>query len=38
MRAIDATTTVGLLTPDLGGSCTTRQVGDAILARLDQGS
>jgi tartrate dehydrogenase/decarboxylase/D-malate dehydrogenase len=35
MRAIEATTAAGLLTPDLGGGCTTRQVGDAILARLD---
>ena len=34
MDAIGATTGAGLLTPDLGGSCTTRQVGDAILERL----
>jgi tartrate dehydrogenase/decarboxylase/D-malate dehydrogenase len=35
MRAIEGATAAGLLTPDLGGGCTTRQVGDAILARLD---
>jgi tartrate dehydrogenase/decarboxylase/D-malate dehydrogenase len=34
MRAIEATTSQGLLTPDLGGSCTTSQVTDAILANL----
>ena len=30
MRAIEATTAAGILTPDLGGSSTTRQVGEAI--------
>jgi tartrate dehydrogenase/decarboxylase/D-malate dehydrogenase len=34
MRAIEATTASGLLTPDLGGTATTRQVTDAILAQL----
>jgi tartrate dehydrogenase/decarboxylase/D-malate dehydrogenase len=34
MRAIEATTAQGTLTPDLGGSCTTIQVTDAILAHL----
>jgi tartrate dehydrogenase/decarboxylase/D-malate dehydrogenase len=34
MRAIEATTASGALTPDLGGTCTTRQVTDAILANL----
>jgi tartrate dehydrogenase/decarboxylase/D-malate dehydrogenase len=34
LRAIDATTAAGLLTPDLGGQCSTRQVTDAVLARL----
>jgi len=34
MDAIRATTASGLLTPDLGGSATTREVGDAILAHL----
>ena len=34
MAAIEATCGAGLLTPDLGGPCTTRQVGDAILERL----
>ena len=34
MRAIEATTGAGLLTPDLGGTCTTRQVTDAILGHL----
>ena len=38
MRAIEATTAAGQLTPDLGGTCTTRQVGDAILAALDAGA
>ena len=38
MRAIEATTAAGQLTPDLGGSCTTRQVGDAILAAVDAGA
>ena len=34
MRAIEATTGAGILTPDLGGTATTREVGDAVLARL----
>jgi tartrate dehydrogenase/decarboxylase/D-malate dehydrogenase len=34
MRAIEATTASGTLTPDLGGTRTTRQVTDAILANL----
>ena len=34
MAAIRATTAGGTLTPDLGGSATTRDVGDAILAQL----
>ena len=34
MRAIESTTASGTLTPDLGGSATTPQVTDAILARL----
>jgi tartrate dehydrogenase/decarboxylase/D-malate dehydrogenase len=34
MRAIEAVTAAGQLTPDLGGTCTTRQVGDAILDAL----
>ncbi len=33
-RAIEATTGSGLLTPDLGGTSTTREVGDAVLAHL----
>src|SRR5438270_9145108 len=32
--AIESTTAAGVLTPDLGGSATTRQVTDAILDRL----
>jgi tartrate dehydrogenase/decarboxylase / D-malate dehydrogenase len=35
MRALEATCAAGRLTPDLGGPCTTTQVGDAILERLD---
>jgi tartrate dehydrogenase/decarboxylase/D-malate dehydrogenase len=34
MRAIEATTAAGIVTPDLGGSATTREVGDAVLANL----
>jgi tartrate dehydrogenase/decarboxylase/D-malate dehydrogenase len=34
MQAIEKTTAAGSLTPDLGGTCTTRQVTDAILAHL----
>jgi tartrate dehydrogenase/decarboxylase/D-malate dehydrogenase len=34
MRAIEQTTAAGALTPDLGGSCTTHQVTDAIIANL----
>ena len=32
--ALERTTAAGTLTPDLGGTCTTRQVTDAILAHL----
>jgi tartrate dehydrogenase/decarboxylase/D-malate dehydrogenase len=34
MRALESTCAAGVLTPDLGGSATTRQVTDAILSRL----
>src|SRR5262245_40020856 len=34
MRAIEATTAAGVLTPDLGGNATTREVGEAITAAL----
>jgi tartrate dehydrogenase/decarboxylase/D-malate dehydrogenase len=34
MSAIRATTASGILTPDLGGTATTRDVGDAVLANL----
>jgi tartrate dehydrogenase/decarboxylase/D-malate dehydrogenase len=34
MRAMETVTAAGRLTPDLGGSSTTREVGDAILAAL----
>ena len=34
MRAIEATTAAGIVTPDLGGTATTREVGDAVLAAL----
>jgi tartrate dehydrogenase/decarboxylase/D-malate dehydrogenase len=34
MRALEATTASGTLTPDLGGQATTTQVTDAILAQL----
>jgi tartrate dehydrogenase/decarboxylase/D-malate dehydrogenase len=36
--AIEATTGAGLLTPDLGGTSTTREVGDAVLAHLSRRS
>ena len=32
--AVARTTTAGILTPDLGGDCTTRQVTDAVIAHL----
>ena len=35
MRAIEATTAAGVVTPDLGGTATTREVGDAVLANLE---
>src|SRR3954470_16753489 len=35
MRAIEATTAAGIVTPDLGGTASTRTVGDAVLANLD---
>jgi tartrate dehydrogenase/decarboxylase / D-malate dehydrogenase len=34
MRAIESTTAAGRVTPDLGGQCTTHQVGDAVVAAL----
>jgi tartrate dehydrogenase/decarboxylase/D-malate dehydrogenase len=34
MGAIEATTAAGILTPDLGGACSTTQVTDAILGYL----
>src|SRR5262249_20664989 len=34
IEAIEAATPAGRLTPDLGGSCTTREATDAVLARL----
>ncbi len=34
MAAIEATTATGWTTPDLGGTCSTRAVGDAIIERL----
>jgi tartrate dehydrogenase/decarboxylase/D-malate dehydrogenase len=35
-RAIEETTRQGMLTIDLGGSCNTREITDAILANLDK--
>jgi tartrate dehydrogenase/decarboxylase/D-malate dehydrogenase len=34
MRAIETTTAARVFTPDLGGSATTSEVGDAIIAAL----
>jgi isocitrate/isopropylmalate dehydrogenase len=34
MRAIEATTAAGIVTPDLGGTASTRAVGDAVVASL----
>jgi tartrate dehydrogenase/decarboxylase/D-malate dehydrogenase len=34
MRAIEATTAAGIVTPDLGGTATTREVGGAVVASL----
>ncbi|MGH7723021.1 MAG: 3-isopropylmalate dehydrogenase [Candidatus Dormibacteria bacterium] len=36
-RAVDEVLAAGVLTADLGGSATTREVGDAVLASLDAG-
>ena len=38
MAAIRATTGAGIVTPDLGGMATTREVGDAVLAALKAGT
>jgi tartrate dehydrogenase/decarboxylase / D-malate dehydrogenase len=35
MAAIEATTSAGVLTPDLGGRASTREVTDAIIAHLE---
>src|SRR5919107_6359100 len=34
MRAIEATTAAGVVTPDLGGTASTREVGDVIVTGL----
>jgi tartrate dehydrogenase/decarboxylase/D-malate dehydrogenase len=34
MHAIEATTAAGIVTPDLGGTATTREVGEAVAAAL----
>jgi tartrate dehydrogenase/decarboxylase/D-malate dehydrogenase len=34
MRAIEATTAASIVTPDLGGTASTRAVGDAVVANL----
>src|SRR5438105_15754698 len=34
MRAIEATTSAGVLTPDLGGTCSTQQVTDSLIEHL----
>lgn len=34
MQALAATTAAGVVTPDLGGTATTREVGDAVLSHL----
>jgi tartrate dehydrogenase/decarboxylase/D-malate dehydrogenase len=34
MRAVEATTATGMLTPDLGGTANTTEVGDAVLSNL----
>jgi tartrate dehydrogenase/decarboxylase/D-malate dehydrogenase len=34
MRAIEVTTAAGIVTPDLGGTASTRAVGDAVVASL----
>jgi tartrate dehydrogenase/decarboxylase / D-malate dehydrogenase len=34
MRAIEATTAAGVVTLDLGGTASTRAVGDAVVAHL----
>ena len=36
MAAIETVTAAGQVTPDLGGTCSTREVGDAILAALGE--
>jgi tartrate dehydrogenase/decarboxylase/D-malate dehydrogenase len=36
MTAIETVTAAGALTPDLGGTCSTSDVGDAILAALGE--
>lgn len=37
-KAVDDSLAAGVATPDLGGSCTTKEAGDEVVSRLRAGA